>query len=51
MKTERYVNAPLDREVYDALKVRAKRNGRFLGRELADIARRALAKNTKREAK
>ena len=50
MNTERYVNTPLDREIYEALKVRAKRNGRFLGRELAEIARRAI-KASKRGAK
>ena len=44
---EVYVNAPLMPEIADALKKQAKANGRCPGRELAQIAIRALVKKAR----
>lgn len=44
---ETYVNAPLPPEIVDALKKQAKANGRCPGRELAQIAIRALVKKAR----
>ena len=41
---ETYINAPLPPEIADALKEQAKQNGRRPGRELAQIAIKALTK-------
>ena len=42
MSNERYVNTPIAKTDYDALKARAQENGRNPARELAQIAKRVL---------
>lgn len=50
-ENEIYVNAPLPTEVADALKTRARKNGRCVGRELAQIAARILRGERNRRGK